>query len=86
MNTSLADYHMPKATSMPKLETIFVSTYEPTGPFGAKSISEVAINGVAPAIANALFFALGIRFRELPLSPERVLRVLSEKAEARSAT
>jgi putative selenate reductase molybdopterin-binding subunit len=82
LNANLADYHMPKATSLPKLETIFVRTYEPSGPFGAKSISEVAINGVAPAIANALFFALGIRFRELPISPERVLKALSEKARA----
>jgi len=79
LNAHLADYHIPKATSMPKLETIFVQTYEPSGPFGAKSVGEVAINGPAPAVANALFHALGIRFRELPLTPEKILKALAEK-------
>jgi CO/xanthine dehydrogenase Mo-binding subunit len=61
---------------MPKLTTILVETDEPLGPYGAKSISEVPINGPAPAIANAIFHAVGIRIRKLPIRPEDVLRAL----------
>jgi putative selenate reductase molybdopterin-binding subunit len=53
-----------------------VPTHEPTGPFGAKAIAEIPINGPAPAIANAVFHATGARVRELPLTPERVLAAL----------
>jgi putative selenate reductase molybdopterin-binding subunit len=63
---------------MPKLTTILVSTEEPLGPYGAKSVAEVPINGPAPAIANAIFHAVGVRIRKLPIRPEDVLRVLLE--------
>jgi len=55
------------------VETHFADTYEPTGPFGAKGIGEAATNPCAAAYANALYNALGIRFRELPITPERIL-------------
>jgi putative selenate reductase molybdopterin-binding subunit len=58
------------------LKTILVETDEPLGPYGAKSISEVPINGPAPAIANAVFDAVGIRLRKLPMRPEDVLTAL----------
>jgi putative selenate reductase molybdopterin-binding subunit len=64
---------------MPKLTTILVPTEEPLGPYGAKSIAEVPINGVAPAVANAIYNAVGVRIRELPIRPERVLCALREK-------
>ena len=63
---------------VPELVTILVPTHEPTGPFGAKAIAEIPINGPAPAIANAVFHATGVRIRELPLTPERVLRALGK--------
>jgi xanthine dehydrogenase molybdenum-binding subunit len=66
---------------MPKLTTILVETEEPLGPYGAKSISEIPINAPAPAVANAVFHAIGVRFRKLPIRPEDVLRALREKAE-----
>ena len=47
-------------------------TFEPTGPYGAKAIAEIPIDGPAPAIANAIFNATGTRMRDLPFSPERV--------------
>ena len=50
----------------------FESSYEPTGPFGAKSIGELVINTPAPAIANAVYNATGLYFRELPIKPEEI--------------
>jgi putative selenate reductase molybdopterin-binding subunit len=77
-NANLLDYKIFSAKDMPKLTTILVNTDEPLGPYGAKSISEVPINGPAPAIANAIFHATGVRIRKLPIRPEDVLRALLE--------
>jgi putative selenate reductase molybdopterin-binding subunit len=79
INPSFLDYKMLAAKDMPKLTTILVETEEPLGPYGAKSIAEVPINAPAPAVANALYHALGVRFRKLPIRPEDVLRALREK-------
>jgi xanthine dehydrogenase molybdenum-binding subunit len=76
MNPSFMDYKIFCAADMPKLTTILVEDPEPTGPFGAKSVAEVAINGPAPAISNAIFDAIGIRMRSLPMSAEKILRAL----------
>jgi putative selenate reductase molybdopterin-binding subunit len=70
------DYTIAAATDVPEIVTILVPTHEPTGPFGAKAIAEIPINGPAPAIANAVFHATGARLRELPLTPDRVLAAL----------
>ena len=78
VNPNFLDYKMFGAKDMPKLTTILVETDEPLGPYGAKSISEVPINGPAPAIANAIFHATGVRIRKLPIRPEDVLRALRE--------
>ncbi len=79
LNASLRDYHVLQADEMPEMKTIIVRTNEPTGPFGAKAAGEVAINGIAPAIVNAVYDAIGIRFYEIPLTPERVWRALREQ-------
>jgi putative selenate reductase molybdopterin-binding subunit len=79
LNPNFLDYKIFSAKDMPKLTTILVETEEPLGPYGAKSISEVPINGVAPAIANAIFDAVGVRMRKLPIRPEDVLRALGAK-------
>ena len=78
LNRGLVDYKLFKAKGMPKLTTIFVETYEPTGPFGVKAVAEIPVNGPAPAVANALKQAIGVRVFDLPLSPERVLRALGK--------
>lgn len=78
LNPSLVKYHVPKAAEMPIMDVIFVQTDEPSGPYGAKSVSEIAIDGVAPAMANALHNATGVWIRELPLTPERVLKGLKK--------
>lgn len=62
-----------------EIETYFAETYEPSGPFGAKGIGEAATNPCAAAYANALFNALGIRFTELPVTPEKILAALRQK-------
>jgi putative selenate reductase molybdopterin-binding subunit len=78
LNANFLDYKIFGAKDMPKLTTILVQTDEPLGPYGAKSISEVPINGPAPAIANAIFDAIGVRIRKLPIRPEDVLKALHE--------
>ena len=78
LNANFLDYKMFGAADMPKMTTILVETEEPLGPYGAKSISEVPVNGPAPAIANAIFHAVGVRIRKLPIRPEDVLRALRE--------
>jgi putative selenate reductase molybdopterin-binding subunit len=78
-NPSFMDYKIFTAKDMPKLTTILAETHEPLGPYGAKSISEVPINGPAPAIANAIYHAVGVRIRKVPIRPEDVLRALREK-------
>jgi putative selenate reductase molybdopterin-binding subunit len=82
MNPTFLDYKMLSAKDMPKLTTILVETEEPLGPYGAKSVGEVAINTAAPAVLNAVFHATGIRFRKLPVRPEDVLRALGAKGDA----
>jgi putative selenate reductase molybdopterin-binding subunit len=76
MNPRFFDYKIFSAVDMPEVVVILVPTYEPTGPFGAKSVSEIPANGPAPAIGNAIYHATGIRLRELPFVPERVLKAL----------
>ena len=84
VNPNFLDYKMFGPQELACLKTILVETDEPLGPYGAKSISEVPINGPAPAIANAIFHATGIRLRKLPMRPEDVLYALREKeAQAR---
>jgi putative selenate reductase molybdopterin-binding subunit len=76
VNPRFGPYHVYKANEMPKLEVIFVQTEEPTGPFGAKSVSELPMDGIAPAMADAIHDATGVWVREVPFTPERVWRAL----------
>ncbi len=85
VNPNFLDYKIMTAQDMPKLTTILVETHEPLGPYGAKSIGEVAINGPGPAIANAVYHAIGVRFRKLPIRAEDVWRARQTPA-AKAAT
>ena len=71
-------YKLPKFKTAPLFDVIFVQTDEPSGPFGAKSVSELAIDGVAPAIASAVHNAAGIWLRNLPYTPEKVQNELQK--------
>jgi putative selenate reductase molybdopterin-binding subunit len=77
INRRFGQYRIYSADEAPILEAILVQTYEPTGPYGAKAVAEIPMDGVAPAIANAVFHATGQRFYQIPLTPERVWRGLN---------
>lgn len=72
LNNSFMQYKVPTRLDMGKLRVEFESSYEPTGPFGAKSIGEIVINTPAPALAHAIANATGIWFRELPITSEKI--------------
>jgi len=81
LNPTLAFYKIYGTRDLPEIKTILVPTYEETGPYGAKSVSEICINGPAPAISNAIYNACGIRLRKTPFTSERVYKALKEKNE-----
>ena len=81
VNPRFGPYHVYKSNEMPKLEVILVQTDEPSGPFGAKSIAEIPMDGVAPAMADAIHDATGVWIREVPFTPERVWRALQAAGE-----
>jgi hypothetical protein len=72
----MRQYDTPRAPDVPEMESIIVETHEPTGPFGAKSIAEIVMNGVPPALSNAIKDAVGIRVTELPITAEKVAEKL----------
>jgi putative selenate reductase molybdopterin-binding subunit len=74
-----ARYKIPGSQDLPRLETIIVESFEPTGPMGAKSVSEVGINAPIPAIANAIHDATGVWLTRTPFTPERVWRALRDR-------
>jgi putative selenate reductase molybdopterin-binding subunit len=76
LNAQLGPYWIFRSDDTPPMEVFLVQTMEPSGPFGAKSIGEIAIDGVAPAVRNAILDATGVTVNELPLTPERVWRAL----------
>ena len=78
IENSLMQYKIPTRLDMGKLRVEFESSYEPTGPFGAKSIGEIVINTPAPAIAHAIYRATGKWFRELPITPEQIAMSLAD--------
>ena len=78
-NTSFGDYKIFSSLDMPEFKSIIVPTYEPSGPFGAKSVSEIPIDGPAPLLSNAIYNATGLRFREIPITPEKIWRAWQEK-------
>jgi len=83
--TGFADYAMPRADDVPPVEVVFVGAPDPAGPMGAKSISEVALMPVAAAVANAVAHATGVRLRDLPMTPDKVLAALADQPRTRPA-
>ena len=78
MESSFMQYKLPTRLDMGKLHVEFENSYEPTGPFGAKSIGEIVINTPAPALAHAIYRATGVWHRELPITPEQIALSLPE--------
>jgi putative selenate reductase molybdopterin-binding subunit len=73
------DYHIFASDEMPKLQTIFVETFEPSHPFGVKAVAEIPMDGVAPAVGNAVLDACGADVKVAPITPERVWRALNDQ-------
>jgi len=76
LNPTFADYLIPSLADVPEIVPIIVEEYEPLGPYGAKGVGEHAINPVAAAIANAIYNATGKRITELPMTPNRIYKIL----------
>ena len=79
LNPNFTDYKIPTIVGIPNIKSFWVETNEPGGPFGGKSIGEPAMNPTAVAIANAVTNAIGVRIKDLPLTPEKILKALKEK-------
>jgi CO/xanthine dehydrogenase Mo-binding subunit len=79
LNDTLADYKLASTLDIPEIIPILVESHHEEGPFGAKGIGEPAAAPTAPAIANAIFDAIGIRIKDLPITPEKVIAALREK-------
>jgi 4-hydroxybenzoyl-CoA reductase alpha subunit len=82
-NPNLAEYKIPTALDMPNVTPVIVESNEPYGPYGAKEVGEGAIMPTIPAILNAVYNATGIRFQELPLTPERVFMAIRDRQRNR---
>ncbi len=82
---SLLDYRIPTIADTPELTSLIVESYDPEGPYGAKEAGEGPLHPSIPAIANAVYDAVGVRLRRLPFYPAEVLRLLNERERARAA-
>jgi CO/xanthine dehydrogenase Mo-binding subunit len=83
LNDNFTDYKIPTLTEAPRVIPLLIEKPHPDGPFGAKGIAEEAVVAIAPAIANAVYHATGVRVKTLPITPEKVLRGLKEEGLAR---
>jgi CO/xanthine dehydrogenase Mo-binding subunit len=83
MNPGLLEYRSPSSVESPEVEAIIVESIDPEGPFGAKEASEGSLAATIPAIANAIYDAVGIRLHESPFTPERVLAALRAQRNAK---
>jgi xanthine dehydrogenase molybdenum-binding subunit len=81
LNPRLLDYNVLRAPDMPDVEVIIVEIGEPTGPFGARGLGEPCLLSTAPAVANAIYNAIGVRIKEIPITSEKILKALREKHE-----
>jgi 4-hydroxybenzoyl-CoA reductase subunit alpha len=84
MNPGLLEYRSPSSVESPAIEPIIVESVDPEGPFGAKECSEGSLAATIPAIANAIYDAIGVRLHESPFTPERVLAAIRAKKNAKA--
>lgn len=79
VNGNFANYRLPRSVGTPPIETIMIETNDPEGPFGAKGMGEASLLPTSAAIANAVHDAIGVRIRDLPITPAKILQALNEK-------
>jgi len=83
LNAGFVDYKLPLSMDMPVIRTVLLETApDPGGPYGAKGVGEDPIIAIGPAIANAIYDAIGVRFRHYPITPDQVVRALAEQQAA----
>jgi putative selenate reductase molybdopterin-binding subunit len=82
LNPRFGPYWIYRADEMPQMGVIFIETYEPSGPFGAKAVAEIPLDGVGPALANAVYDAVGVRILDAPMLPEKIWQALQAKKQA----
>lgn len=80
VNPRLDDYRVFRADESPPMQTIFIETFEPSHPLGVKSVAEIVVNGVAPAVLNAIYDATNILIKRTPVTPERLWEALKSQA------
>jgi len=85
VNGNLVDYKIPTSKDTPPIHTSIVETIDPEGPFGAKECGEGAIHPVIPAVANAIYDAVGVRVTSLPINSEEVLKEIKKKKKLEEA-
>lgn len=83
LNPNFHDYRIPSAMDMPELDLDIIESYDPSAPFGNKEVGEGPVGPVIPAILNAICDAIGVRFTEVPVTPEKVLRALGKVGAAK---
>ena len=76
MNPSLAEYHVPVHMDVPEIDVMWTNIPDPYTPMGARGIGEIGITGTGAAIANAIYNACGVRVRDLPITPHKLLAEL----------
>lgn len=79
VNTAYVNYALPRAADVPSVRPVIVNGFDDAGPYGAKCVGEMSIIPPGPAVANAVHDAVGVRIRELPITPDKVLTALAEK-------
>jgi len=82
---SMLEYKSPTTLEMPEVDTVFIEDPDPNGPFGAKEVGQGPLLPIPPAVANAVFDAVGVRVDESPVTPEKIAKALWEKEHGREA-
>ncbi len=83
INSNFLNYKIPTALDTPPIHTNIIESIDPEGPFGAKECGEGALHPVNPAIANAIYDAIGVRLHKLPITPEDILKSIEQQQEVK---
>ncbi len=82
VNPNFANYRVPRSIGIPEMESILIETNDPEGPFGAKGMGEASLLPTSAAIANAIDDAIGVRIKDLPITPAKIIQALKEQPGA----
>ncbi|MCB9748214.1 MAG: molybdopterin-dependent oxidoreductase [Candidatus Omnitrophica bacterium] len=80
-NGNFAHYRLPRTMGLPEMKSILIETNDPEGPFGAKGMGEASLLPTSAAIANAIYDAIGVRIKELPITPDKIIKALKEQQQ-----